>query len=350
MVDYVKISVKAGDGGDGQISFRAQKGKPFGVADGGDGGHGGDVFIVPSQDLNTLAPYRYKKDFEAPKGEHGGKNGRTGANSEDMYLEVPVGTLIKDEKGELIYDLTKLTDKVLVAQGGEGGRGNQHLRHLVRERRDAGEHGIIRVFEKGKEGEKFDLILELKILADVGLIGYPNAGKSTLLSILTAAKPKIANYPFTTLEPNLGVMTNAYGLKANAGKALVGSRSSFRGRKEIVIADIPGLIEGASAGKGLGEAFLRHVERTRLLLHLVSLESQQPLEDYKIINKELADFSQQLVEKPQLVLLTKTDLVAPERVEEVRKVFKAKRIKVLAISATTRFGLEELKRELVKRV
>src|SRR3989344_1973394 len=250
MIDYVKISVKAGSGGDGQISFRAQKGKPFGVADGGDGGNGANVYIVPTKDLNTLASYRYKKDFEAPKGGHGGKNGRTGAHSEDMYLEVPIGTLIKDEKGELIFDLTKPADKVLVAQGGVGGRGNQHLKHLVRERRDAGEHGIIRVFEKGKEGEKFDLILELKILADVGLIGYPNAGKSTLLSILTAAKPKIANYPFTTLEPNLGVM-------------------SFKG-KEIVLADIPGLIEGASHGKGLGGEFLRHVERTRILVHLVS--------------------------------------------------------------------------------
>ncbi len=329
MVDYVNISVKAGDGGDGQISFRAQKGKPFGVADGGDGGNGADVFIVPSANLNTLAPYRYKKDFEAEKGGHGGKNGRTGANSEALYLEVPVGTLIKDSQGEVIFDITKATDKVLVAQGGAGGRGNQHLKHVVRERRDEGEHGIIRVFEKGHEGEKFDLTLELKVLADVGLIGFPNAGKSTLLSVLTAAKPKIANYPFTTLEPNLGVF-------------------SFN-RKEIVLADIPGLIEGASAGKGLGEAFLRHVERSRVLLHLVSLESQNPLEDYNIINQELKNYAEILLEKPQLILLTKTDLVSEDKVEEAKKLFKAKKLKVLAISASTGNGLEELKKELVKR-
>lgn len=329
MVDYVRISVKGGDGGDGQISFRTQKGKPIGVADGGDGASGGNVYIVPSLDLNTLAPYRYKKDFEAPKGGHGGKNSRTGARGEDLYLEVPVGTLIKDDKNELIFDLTKITDKVLVAEGGAGGRGNQHLKHIIRQRREQGERGVIRVFEKGKEGERFDLILELKILADVGLIGYPNAGKSTLLSVLTSAKPKIANYPFTTLEPNLGVFTQK--------------------RQEIVLADIPGLIEGASRGFGLGEAFLRHVERTRLLLHLVSLESQEPFKDYQIINKELSNYSKDLANKPQLVVLTKTDLLEKTAFEEVKSFFKAKKVKTVAISAATGDGLVELKKELLKR-
>jgi GTP-binding protein len=237
--------------------------------------------------------------------------------------------LVKDEKGELIIDLSHAEDRVLVAEGGAGGRGNEHLKHLIRQRREAGERGVIRVFEKGKEGERFDLILELKVLADVGLLGYPNAGKSTLLSVLTAARPKIANYPFTTLEPNLGVMS--------------------LNRKEIVIADIPGLIEGASSGKGLGEAFLRHVERTKLLLHLISLESQEPLKDFNIINKELEQYSEDLRKKPQLVLLTKTDLVSPETIAEVEKSFKAKRIKVLPISAVTRDGLENLKKELVKK-
>lgn len=329
MVDFVKITVKAGDGGDGHISFRTQKGKPVGIPDGGDGGPGGDVFVVPSKDLNTLAPYRYKKIFEAEKGENGDRNNRTGAKSPDLYLEVPTGTLIKDDKNELIFDVTKDTDKVMVAKGGGGGRGNGHLRHLIRERREKGERGVIRVFEKGQAGEQFEIILELKILADVGLIGYPNAGKSTLLSVLTAAKPKIANYPFTTLEPNLGVFSV--------------------NRKEVVLADIPGLIEGASQGKGLGEAFLRHVERTRLLLHLISLESHKPLEDYNIINKELSSYSPQLSEKPQLVILSKIDLVTPERVGEVKAVFKKKKIKVLAISATSGIGLEELRKELVKR-
>lgn len=329
MVDYVHITVKAGDGGDGTVSFRTQKGKMFGIADGGDGGTGGNVYIVPSADLNTLAPYRYKKDFEAAKGGNGGKNSRTGARGEDLFLEVPVGTLVKDNKNEVIFDVKSLTDRVLVAEGGQGGRGNEHLKHLVRERRDKGERGVIRVFEKGQEGERFELILELKILADIGLIGLPNAGKSTLISKLTQAKPKIANYPFTTLEPNLGVM--------------------HLEKKEVVIADIPGLIEGASLGKGLGEAFLRHVERTRLLLHLVSLESPNAFNDYKIINQELANYSQSLKEKEQIVCLTKNDLVSQEKVISVTEQFKMKKIKTLTISAVSQLGLNDLKKELVKR-
>lgn len=330
MVDYVRITVKAGNGGDGQISFKVQKGKPFGVADGGDGGRGGNVYIVPTEDLNTLAPFRFKKDFEAAEGGHGGKNNRTGETGEDLFLEVPYGTLVKDEKGEAVYDLSQKGDKVLVAEGGQGGRGNHHLKHLIRERKEQGERGIIRVAEKGKEGERYELILELKILADVGLVGFPNAGKSTLLSVLTAAKPKIADYPFTTLEPNLGVMTV--------------------GKKEIVIADIPGLIEGASSGKGLGEAFLRHVDRTKLLLHLISLESQNAFEDYNIINKELNSYSKELGEKPQLVLLTKTDLVSEQWVVEIVQIFKKKKIKVFPISANTLEGIDSLKKELVRRI
>lgn len=237
---------------------------------------------------------------------------------------------MKDEKGEAVYDLSQKGDKVLVAEGGQGGRGNHHLKHLIRERKEQGERGIIRVAEKGKEGERYELILELKILADVGLVGFPNAGKSTLLSVLTAAKPKIADYPFTTLEPNLGVMTV--------------------GKKEIVIADIPGLIEGASSGKGLGEAFLRHVDRTKLLLHLISLESQNAFEDYNIINKELNSYSKELGEKPQLVLLTKTDLVSEQWVVEIVQIFKKKKIKVFPISANTLEGIDSLKKELVRRI
>lgn len=326
MVDYVNITVKAGDGGSGHVSFQTKKGQIFGVADGGDGGKGGDVFIVPSKDLNTLAPFRFKKSFEASRGGHGGRNNRTGEVGEDLLLEVPIGTLIKDQDGKIIFDITTFEDKVMLAKGGEGGRGNAHLKHLVAEKKKAGQRGLIRVFEAGKPGEEVNLTLELKILADVGLVGLPNAGKSTLISKLTAAKPKIANYPFTTLEPNLGVLSI--------------------GKKEIVIADIPGLIEGASLGKGLGDQFLRHIERTRLLLHLVSLESLQPLKDWEIINSELKNYSEKLKETPQIVCLTKTDLVNEEKVKEVEKLFKKKKVKVLKISAFTGQGLEELKKEL----
>lgn len=330
MVDYVNIKVKAGEGGDGHVSFLRQKGKPFGIPEGGDGGAGADVFIVPSKDLNTLAPYRFKKDFKANKGENGGRNNKTGAKAEDMFLEVPLGTLIKDSSGNLIFDITKLTDKVLVAKGGHGGRGNIHLRHLIRERQEQGEKGLIKVFEPGSAGEEAELILELKVLADVGLIGFPNAGKSTLISKLTAAKPKIADYPFTTLEPNLGVLHSK--------------------NKEIVIADIPGLIEGASSGKGLGDQFLRHIERTKLLLHLVSLESQDAFADYKIINSELANYGEQLKQIKQIVCLTKIDLVNQEKVAEVSQIFKKKKIKVFPISAVAEMGLEDLKKELFKQI
>jgi GTP-binding protein len=278
--------------------------------------------------LNTLAPYRYKKGFEASRGENGGRNNRTGAKAEDLYLEVPLGTLVKDARGEVIYDVILSTDKVLVAKGGRGGRGNGHLKRQIRERRQRGEKGLIKVFEKGEVGEEFDLTLELKVLADVGLVGLPNAGKSTLLAKLTAAHPKIADYPFTTLEPNLGVMT-------------------FRD-KEIVLADIPGLIEGASQGKGLGEAFLRHVERTKLLVHLVSQEAPRPFEDYTVINRELSNYSQNLSVLKQLVVLSKTDLVTSDKVREVEETFKKNKVKVLKISAVTNEGLEELKKEISK--
>jgi GTP-binding protein len=329
MVDYVHISVKAGNGGGGHVSFKIARGKPFGEADGGDGGRGGNVVIVPSKDLNTLAPYRFKKNFEADSGGNGGRNNRRGADSEDLLLEVPLGTLVKDSKGGLIFDLTKYEDRVLVAEGGKGGRGNSHLRHEILERKKQGERGLIRVFERGAQGEEIELTLELKVLADLGLVGFPNAGKSTLISKLTAARPKIADYPFTTLEPNLGVMHYK--------------------NKEIVIADIPGLIEGASSGKGLGDQFLRHLERTRLLVHLIAIDSPEPLQNYEIINKELADYSNILQGIPQIVCLNKIDLVAEDLVKKVEEGFKKKKIKVLKISALAEIGLEELKSEILKR-
>lgn len=329
MVDYVKIRVSAGKGGDGHVSFRVQKGKPWGVADGGDGGDGGDTYLIASADLSTLSPYRFKKDFQADNGEVGGRNNRTGAAGDDLLLEVPVGTLVKNLSEEVIFDITKPEEKVLLVKGGKSGRGNAHLKHLIQKKREEGQKGIIRVFEKGEEGESIEVILELKLLADTGLVGFPNAGKSTLISKLTAARPKIADYPFTTLEPNLGVLT--------------------LGRKEIVIADIPGLIEGASQGRGLGKDFLRHLERNRLLLHLISLESSSALEDYQIINNELSSYSVRLKEIPQIVLLTKSDLVEAEKVKNIETVFKKKKIKTLTISAVGGLGLEELKKELAKR-
>ncbi len=330
MVDYVRIKITAGKGGDGHMSFFRQKGKPYGVPEGGDGGAGGDVYLVPSKDLNTLAPYRYKKDFEAAEGEDGGRNNKTGAEAPDLLLEVPLGTLIKDKDDEVIFDLTSLDQRVMVAKGGEGGRGNIHLRQVVKARRAAGERGFVKANEPGFPGETVELTLELKLLADIGLVGLPNAGKSTLISKLTAARPKIADYPFTTLEPNLGVLTVE--------------------RKEIVIADIPGLIEGASSGKGLGDQFLRHLERTRLLLHLVSLESASAWEDYLTINKELDSYSQKLKEIPQIILLTKSDLADEGQIKEINKIFKNKKIKTLIISAISELGLEELKKEIVKQL
>lgn len=342
MVDYVKISVKAGDGGDGHVSFMRARGRPYGVAEGGDGGLGGDVYILPSPNLNTLTPYRFKKNFDAEKGENGGRNNRTGAKAPDLLLEVPIGTLIKKPDGEVLYDITRPDDKILVAKGGKGGRGNIHLKHMIKERQERGEKGLIKVFEKGSTGESFDFILELKILADVGLVGLPNAGKSTLISTLTAARPKVADYPFTTLEPNLGVLTllpkKKLGIGATQSKV-----------QEIVLADIPGLIEGASSGRGLGDQFLRHIERTKLLVHLVSLDSKAPFDDYKTINQELSSYSSKLKEKPQLVCLTKSDLVSKEVAEAAEKSFKQKKIKTLTISALSGVGLEELKKELAKR-
>jgi len=329
MVDYVNIKVKAGSGGSGHVSFKVSLGKPFGEADGGSGGKGGDVIIVPSKDLNTLAPYRFKKYFKADNGGNGGRNNRTGYDASNLFLEVPLGTLVKNKKGEVIADLTDLDDQVVVAEGGKGGRGNAHLKHEIAARKKQGERGLIRVFEPGQPGEEIELTLELKLLADVGLVGLPNAGKSTLLSKLTAARPKIADYPFTTLEPNLGVM-------------------NYEGQ-EIVIADIPGLIEGASSGKGLGGEFLRHVERTSLLVHLVAIDSQNPLQDYNTINSELATYSEKLRKIPQIVVLNKIDLVEGKRVEEVEKSFKKKRLKVFKISALAEIGLGELKKEVVRR-
>lgn len=336
MVDYAKITVKAGDGGDGVVHFLRLKYMPKGGPDGGDGGNGGSVYFETDPNLNTLADFRYKKIFEAESGERGMKRRRHGKDGADMVVKVPKGTIIRmrnavDEETEL--DLSEEGEAVLIAKGGKGGRGNWHFRSSTNQ--------TPQEFEKGTDGEEFEVELELKLLAEVGIIGVPSAGKSTLLSVLTKATPKIAEYPFTTLEPNLGVMEVGIGKR----------------RKSRVIADIPGLIEGASEGKGLGIQFLRHVERTKVLVHLVSPQlvvksdqkdlNEQLWRDYETIRKELGLYNKKLLKKKEIVVLNKIDLLSAEERKEIKKFFEKKGIELLLISAGTKEGIEELKKRLL---
>src|SRR3989344_430411 len=334
MIDYVRIKVKPGKGGDGAVSFQHLRGQPYGPPDGGDGGDGGDAYLVVTKDLTTLLPYRYKNQFEAEDGTRGGKNHKTGKHGEPLLLEVPPETKVTDEEERPIADLTRVGDKVLIVKGGRGGRGNAHvkksefrMRNSEFKKEENSKFNMLHWFEKGEEGEEASLTLELKLLADVGLIGLPNAGKSTLLSKLTAAHPKIAAYPFTTIEPNLGVMHHK--------------------GKELVIADIPGLIEGASKGKGLGDQFLRHVERTKVLAHLISVESTDPVADLKTVGRELKEYSGELANKPQIYILTKIDIVDLEDFKNKVSQFKKKKIKEMPISSVTGDGLDELKDAII---
>jgi len=319
MIDYAKISVKAGDGGGGKISFRREKYAPKGGPDGGDGGDGGSVFLEVDKDLNTLVPFQFQKAFEAESGGRGGGAKKHGKDGLELVLKVPPGTEVKFERGA--FDLLKPGDKLLVAQGGKGGRGNWFFR--------APDRTTPRIAEPGTRGELVELELELKLLADVGLIGMPNAGKSTLLSVLTKARPKIADYPFTTLKPNLGVMVVEKG-------------------KGLVLADIPGLIEGASKGKGLGIRFLRHVERCQILVHVLDgvklLEDKSDLmKDYKAIRGELGKHAKKLLKKPEIVVLNKIDVLSDKQIEGVKKEFK----KMVCVSAATGKDLDKLKKELI---
>jgi len=325
MIDVGKITVKAGDGGNGRVGFRREKYVPKGGPDGGDGGDGGAVYIEVDKDLNTLAKFQYQQKFEAENGEFGGKAKKHGKDGEDVVIKVPMGTLIKPEG----IDLVEAGQRVCVVKGGKGGKGNWHFR--------SAELTTPRIAEKGKKGEGKELILELKLLADVGLIGLPNAGKSTLLSVLTKARPKIAGYPFTTLKPNLGVL-------------------EWKGN-DLVIADIPGLIEGASKGKGLGVQFLKHVERCGLLVHVVDggelligeekVKLELILENYKLIRKELKQYSKKLIDKPELVVLNKIDLLSKDQIKQVVNMLKKTGKKVIAVSAATSENIEELKKYLV---
>ena len=318
MIDIAKISIKAGDGGNGAVAWRREKYEPTGGPAGGDGGDGGSIIIRASRNLSTLDEFRYKKIFKAENGEQGGKSKKFGKKGKDLYIPVPVGTLIREaESNTIIKDMKKDGEEFLIAKGGRGGRGNVHFKNSIRQ--------APRFAELGKKGQEIELVFELKILADVGLVGLPNVGKSTLLSVITKAKPKIANYHFTTIDPNLGVVN-------------VDHERSF------IVADIAGLIEGASEGSGLGHDFLRHIERCRILIHLVDisgLEGRNPIEDFELINKELKLYNEKLSEKPMIVALNKSELDyndnASKFIAEYGKVYK-----IFKISAATTAGIKEM--------
>ena len=318
--DYTKIFVKSGNGGNGAISFRREKYVAAGGPDGGDGGKGGDVYFITDKDSNTLINFRYNKKFKAENGQNGSGARCNGKQGQDLYIKVPIGTVVKDaETGEIVADLSEEDSKELVLPGGRGGKGNSHFATATRQ--------APRFAQTGEKGIEKELILELKSLADVGLVGFPNAGKSTFLSVVTDAKPKIADYPFTTLNPNLGVVKTENG-------------DSF------VIADIPGIIEGASEGVGLGIQFLRHIERTRLILHLIDVsgfQGRDPVKDFYDINNELKNYSEKLTKKKQIIVATKLDVAQDESLyNELEKVAKKENLEIFKISSITKQGVKEL--------
>jgi GTPase len=341
-IDEAKIRVKAGDGGNGCMAFRREKFVPRGGPSGGDGGRGGDVIMESSQRHNTLIHFRYNPEHKGQRGEHGMGSNCTGLDGRSVTLQVPVGTSLYDaETGELIHDFKEPDERLVVAKGGRGGRGNQHFATST--------HQAPREHELGRAGEERSYRLELKLLADVGLVGLPNAGKSTLISRISAARPKIADYPFTTLQPNLGVVT-------------VGEEPD---QESFVVADMPGLIEGAHLGSGLGTQFLRHIERTRVLAHLVDVSDASgradPVEDFNLINNELASFTSKgqetedrpehpLAEKPMIVVATKIDAVNPAKLKKLAAHAKRKKLEFHAISAVTGEGIDELKWALARAV
>lgn len=318
--DYVKIYAQAGKGGNGAISFRHEKYVAAGGPDGGDGGRGGDVYFKVDPDANTLIEFRFKKKFKAENGENGQGARKYGKSAEDLYIPVPIGTVIKDaETNQVLADLSTPGQEALILKGGRGGLGNSHFATATRQ--------APRFAQDGEPGEEKELVLELKLLADVGLIGFPNVGKSTFLSKVTSATPKIANYHFTTIEPNLGVVTSKYG-------------DSF------VIADIPGIIEGASDGVGLGIQFLRHIERTRLLLHFIDVsgtEGRDPVKDYQVINDELKDYSEKLSHRTQIIVANKSDIAQDDdNYKKLADIAEKNGQKIFKISAATGEGVEEL--------
>ena len=332
-LDEAKVYIRSGDGGNGCVAFRREKYVPRGGPSGGDGGNGGSVHLEANPNDNTLLRYRYNREFRADRGRHGEGSNCTGHSGEDLILQVPVGTLaLDDQTGETIADLATPGQRVLVVNGGRGGRGNQHFAKPW--------HQAPREHEDGFPGEERHLRLELKLLADVGLVGFPNAGKSTLISVISAARPKIANYPFTTLEPNLGVV-NADGGTGKEGREI---------GRTFVVADLPGLIEGAHQGAGLGIRFLRHVERTRLLVHLVDTSdanADDPVHSFEVINDELAAFSESLTQKPMIVVATKLDATTDRsRLEGLGAHCKRHGLEFHSISAVAGEGVKELVRSM----
>ena len=330
-IDEATIRVKAGDGGNGCLAFRREKFVPRGGPSGGDGGKGGDVIMESSERHNTLVHFRFNPEYKAQRGRHGEGSNKTGREGEDITLKVPVGTIVYDaDTGEKVYDFSKADERVVIARGGRGGRGNARFATST--------HQAPREHEDGRPGEERTFRLELKLLADVGLVGYPNVGKSTLIARISAARPKIADYPFTTLEPNLGVV-------------LVGKGSSER---SFVVADIPGLIEGAHAGAGLGTQFLRHIERTRLLVHLVDVSDASgrpdPVEDVKVINSELKSFGSGLEQKPIIMVASKIDVANKGKLAKLKKYCKKEKLELFAISAVTGEGIEKLKYAMADKV
>src|ERR1700744_261687 len=330
-IDEAKILVKAGDGGNGCVAFRRAKFVPRGGPSGGEGGRGGDVVMQASQQHNTLIHFRYNPEHKAERGRHGEGSNCTGRDGDSVTLKVPVGTTVYDyETGELIHDFSRPNEVFVIAKGGRGGRGNQHFATST--------HQAPRESESGRPGEERAYRLELKLLADAGLVGYPNVGKSTLISRISAAKPKIADYPFTTLVPNLGVVS-------------IGEAPH---EESYVVADIPGLIEGAHLGAGLGVQFLRHIERTRILAHLVDVSdaSHRPdaVEDFKVIMRELASFGHGLDEKPMIVVASKADVANPEKLKKLKAMAKRKKLPFYEISAVTGLGVDALKYAIGDRV
>ena len=330
-VDETTIRVKAGDGGNGCLAFRREKFVPRGGPSGGDGGKGGDVIMESSERHNTLVHFRFNPEYKAQRGRHGEGSNKTGHDGTDVLLKVPVGTIVFDaDSGERVFDFSHADQRLVIARGGRGGRGNARFATSV--------HQAPREHEAGRPGEEHTYRLELKLLADVGLVGYPNVGKSTLISRISAARPKIADYPFTTLEPNLGVVA--------VGDA--------RSEVSFVVADIPGLIEGAHTGSGLGTQFLRHIERTRLLVHLVDVSdaSGRPdvAKDVEVILGELASFVARLEEKPMLMAASKIDAANKKKLAALQRYCKKHKLKLYEISAVTGKGIEELKYAMAEEV
>jgi GTP-binding protein len=330
-IDEAVIRIKAGGGGNGCMAFRREKFVPRGGPSGGDGGHGGDIIMESSERHNTLVHFRFNPEYTGERGRHGEGSNCTGRDGEHIVLKVPVGTIVYDKAtGELVHDFSKPDERIVVAHGGRGGRGNQHFATST--------HQAPREHELGKPGEERVLRLELKLLADVGLVGYPNVGKSTLISRISAARPKIADYPFTTLQPNLGVVT-------------IGE---FPHEDSYVVADIPGLVEGAHTGTGLGAQFLRHIERNRVLAHIVDVSDASgrpdPVQDFKVIMNELTSFGAGLESKPMVVVASKMDVVNKEKLAQLRKHCKKLKLDLYEISAVAGQGIPELKYGLGKRV